>query len=219
MYPFVKLSEYLTGSMTKDQGPGLKGFNREELSSMAELSWKTGLLKQQESKIVMNLLSLHDARAEDAMTPRTVVFSIPETMTVAGYFELHETEPFSRIPIYDDTPEHVNGFVLRDDLLMALARGETELAVSSLHRDLITVMNTMPLSRTFDTFLEQRSNILLVVNEYGGVEGILTLEDVLETILGVELIDEVDRSRDMQELARRFWRRRAHKNTENNKDI
>jgi magnesium and cobalt exporter, CNNM family len=218
MYPFVRLSEYLTRSITTGQGPGLKGFNREELASMAELSWKTGLLKQQESKIVMNLLSLHDARAENAMTPRTVVFSIPETMTVAEYFEQHETEPFSRVPVYGDNPEHVNGFVLRDDLLVALARGETELQVSSYHRDLITITNTTPLSRAFDTFLEQRSNILLVVNEYGGIEGILTLEDVLETILGVELVDEVDRSRDMQELARRFWRRRSRKNNGHESD-
>lgn len=218
MYPFVRLSEYLTKSITTDQGPGLKGFNRDELVSMAELSWKTGLLKQQESKIVMNLLSLHDARAENAMTPRTVVFSIPETMTVAEYFDQYETEPFSRVPVYGDSPEHINGFVLRDDLLMALARGEAELPVSSFHRDLITITNTTPLSRAFDTFLEQRSNILLVVNEYGGIEGILTLEDVLETILGVELVDEVDRSRDMQELARRFWRRRSRKNNGHESD-
>jgi CBS domain containing-hemolysin-like protein len=212
MYPFVKMSEYLTRSMTTDQAVGLKGFNREELASMAELSWKTGLLKKQESKIVMNLLSLHDAKAANAMTPRTVVFSIAESMTVAEYFEQHETEPFSRVPIYDDNSDNVSGFVLRDDLLMALARGETELPVSSFSRELITITNTTPLSKVFDTFLEQRSNILLVVNEYGDIEGILTLEDVLEAILGVDLVDEVDRSKNMQELARRFWRRRSRKN-------
>ena len=207
LYPFVKLSEYLTQSMT--HGPSLKGFNREELSAMAELSWQEGLLEHQESKILHNLLSLHQTKVENAMTPHTVVFSISEKMTVEEYYEQHDSELFSRIPIYKDEKETVTGFVLRSDLLLAQARGETVKTVSEYTRELPVVIGAMPLSKAFDKLLEVRANILLVVNEYGGMEGILTLEDVLETILGLELVDEGDRSEDMQELARRFWRRRS----------
>ncbi len=207
LYPFVKLSEYLTQSMTN--GPSLKGFNRDELSAMAELSWQEGLLEQQESKILLNLLSLHETKVEDAMTPHTVVFSIPEDMTVQEYYEQHNAESFSRIPLYQDERDKVSGFVLRSDLLLAHAHGETAAKVASYMRELSVMIGAMPLSKAFNELLEIRANILLVVDEYGGMEGILTLEDILETILGLEIRDEEDRSVNMRELARRFWRRRA----------
>ncbi len=206
MYPFVRLSEYLTQSMT--HGPSLRGFNRDELISMAELSWKEGQLMRREYRVVMNLLSLDDTRVQDAMTPRTVVYALDESVTVAEYFTQHEAETFSRIPVYRNSKEQMTGFVLRGDLLLAQAHGKTQQAMATFRREFATVMASMPLSHAFNLLLEQRANIVLVVNEYGGFEGILTLEDVLETILGVEIVDEGDRSRDMQELARRFWRRR-----------
>lgn len=207
LYPFVKLSEYLTKSMT--HGPTLKGFNREELSAMAELSWEEGLLAQQESRILLNLLSLHQLKVQDAMTPHSVVFSIPETLTVGAYYKQHESEPFSRIPVYKDSKDKITGFVLRTDLLLAQARAESENTIAEYVRELHAVADVMPLSNAFDTLLRERATIALVVNEYGGVQGVLTMEDVIETILGLEIVDEGDRSRDMQELARRLWQRRS----------
>lgn len=207
LYPFVKLSEYLTRSIA--HGPGLRGFNRDEFAAMAELSWQDGLLARQESKILMNLLSLHKVKVEDVMTPQSVMFSIPEVMTAGEYCEQHEAERFSRIPVYADGPENITGFVLLNDLLLAQARGETDQQVLCHKRELPAVLDTIALSKAFDQLLQQRAIILLVVDEYGGVQGLLTLEDVLETILGLEIIDEGDKSKDMQELARRFWRRRV----------
>lgn len=206
LYPFVKLSESLTRSITN--GPGLRGFNRDEFSAMAEISWQDGLLARQESKILMNLLSLHEVKVEDVMTPQSVMFSIPEMMTIEEYCKQHESERFSRIPVYADKPEVVTGFVLLNELLLAQARGETDQEVSHYRRELSSVIGAMALSKAFDQLLNQRAIVLLVVDEYGGVKGLLTLEDVLETILGLEIIDEGDKSVDMQELARRFWRRR-----------
>ena len=207
LYPFVKMSEYLTGSLS--EGPGLKGFNRDEFSAMAKLSWEDGLLEKQELKILMNLLSMRDVKAGEAMTPRSVVFAVPEKMRVDEYCEQHQSERFSRIPIYGDDANIITGFVLLNDILLAHTRGENEQLLSEYKRDLDVVLDTFSLSKAFNRLLKQRANILLVVDEYGHVKGILTLEDTLETILGLELVDEGDKSRDMQELARRFWRRKA----------
>ena len=207
LYPFVKLSEYLTQTMT--HGPSLKGFNRQELSAMAELSWREGLLEQQESRILLNLLSLHETKVEDAMTPHTVVFAIPEHLTVKEYYEQYKAELFSRVPVYKDEKEKITGFVLRSDLLLAHAHGETAAGIAQYMRELSVMVGAMPLSKALNELLRIRANILLVVDEYGGMKGILTLEDILETILGLEIMDEGDKSENMQELARRFWRRRS----------
>ena len=207
LYPFVKMSEYLTGSLT--EGPGLKGFNRDEFSAMAMISWEDGLLEKQELKILMNLLSMKDVKVAEAMTPRSVVFAVQESMRVDEYCEQHQGERFSRIPVYRDDANVITGFVLLNDVLLAHTRGENDKDLSEYKRELDAVLDTFPLSSAFNQLLEQRANILLVVDEYGHVKGILTLEDTLETILGLELIDEGDKSRDMQELARRFWRRKA----------
>ncbi len=209
LYPFVKMSEYLTRSIT--HGPSLKGFNREEFSALAEFSWKNGMLEKQESKILVNLLSMHKVKVIDAMTPQSVMFTVSETMTVEAYTQQHSSERFSRIPVYDKSPEDITGFVLLSDILLAQARGETGQEVRHYRRELPAILNTFSLSKAFDQLLQKRVHILLVVDEYGVVQGVLTLEDALETILGLEIIDEGDKSTDMQELARRFWRRRAKK--------
>ena len=207
LYPFVRLSEYLTRSLT--DGPSLKGFNREELAAVAELSWREGLLAKIESRILGRLMSLQGTKVRDAMTPKIVVFSVPDTLTVGEYYEQYETSEFSRIPVYQVDKEQVIGFVLRDDLLLAQARGEINRPVSDFLRELPSVIDSMSLTKVFDDLLQQRAHIVLVVDEYGGVQGVLTMEDVLETVLGLEIVDESDKSSNMQELARRLWRRRA----------
>ncbi|BCR04471.1 hypothetical protein DESUT3_15400 [Desulfuromonas versatilis] len=207
MYPFVKLSEMLTRGLA--EGPTLRGFNRHELLAMAELSTQEGQLALKESTILQNLLRLHEITVEAAMTPRTVVFSLPEELTVGEYLARFGDSPFSRIPVYQGDPEQITGFVLRSDLLLAQARGQAGLAVAESRREIFKILETMDISRAFDRFMKQRSHIMLVVDEYGGVAGILTLEDVLETLLGLEIVDEIDHAEDMQILARQLWKRRA----------
>lgn len=207
LFPFVRMSDYFTRSMT--HGPTLKGFNREEFAAMAELSWREGHLAHQESTILKNLLTLHEAKVEDVMTPRSVVFAIPDTMTIGEFCEQFKSRRFSRIPVYQGEVDHIVGFVLRADLLEAQAAGESGRTVGSLLRELTVIVDAFSLADAFDELLRQRNLMLLVVDEYGGVKGILTLEDVLETILGLEIVDENDRSADMQELARRLWRKRV----------
>ncbi len=207
LYPFVKLSEILTRGLT--HGPGLTGFNREELAAMAELSAKEGQLDQQETQILKNLLRLRDTRVTDAMTPRTVIFALPADLTVEEFFWKYGGERFSRIPIYSEEPGQLNGFVLRSDLLLAQARGNTDTKLATYCREMSALPESTSLSRAFDEFLRQRAQIMIIVDEYGDIEGILTLEDILETMLGLEIIDEGDAIADMQELARRLWLKRA----------
>jgi CBS domain containing-hemolysin-like protein len=142
------------------------------------------------------------------MTPRTVVFSLPDDLTVGEFFLTNYTQRFSRIPGYRQEPERITGYVLRSDLLEAQAKGESSDTLKGHKRDLPALLSSMSMSKAFDEIQRRRTHILLAVDEYGGVEGILTLEDVLETLLGLEIVDESDTSVDMQKLARRLWQRR-----------
>jgi len=207
LYPFVKLSALLTSGLT--HGPGLRGFNREELALMADLSHAEGQLGPQERRILKNLLRLRENRVTDAMTPRTVIFSVPEEMTISAFFDAHDGSRFSRIPLHRDERGELEGFVLRDDLLLAQAHGDTEKPLSDYRRELAALPEISSLVHAFDEFMRQRAQIMLVVDEYGTVEGLLTLEDIIETLLGMEIIDEGDATPDMQALARRLWRKRA----------
>ncbi len=207
LYPFVKLSELLTGSLT--HGPTLSGFSRSEFAAMADLSTHEGQLAHQESMILKNLLLMRVTQVKDAMTPRTVVFSLPESMLVEEFFHRHDSTPFSRIPVYSDHPDQISGFVLRSDLMLAQARGNGANILKSYIRPITLVHETLSLSLAFDKFIQLRAHIVLVLDEYGGLKGVLTLEDVLETLLGMEIIDERDKTVDMQQLARKLWQKRA----------
>lgn len=206
-YPFVLLSEFLTRGLTSE--PKLIGFSRKEFAAMAELSVKEGQLETQESIIFKNLLRLRKTPIADAMTPRTVVFSLSEEMQVGEFFRKYNQVRFSRIPIYAENRDKVTGFVLRSDLLLAQARGNSDKQLKNYSRDLPVLLASMSLARAFEAFMCNRAHIMLVIDEYGGVKGLLTLEDLLETLLGLEIIDEGDENTDMQQLARKLWRRRA----------
>jgi magnesium and cobalt exporter, CNNM family len=209
LYPFVKLSEKLTGSLT--HGPTLRGFSREEFVAIADLSYKEGQIAEQESQILKNLLMFRDTHASVVMTPRTVIFALSETITVEEFFHKYEKRPFSRIPIYKDESEHITGFVFRSDLLLAQARGNSTSMLSNYRREIAATLESMSLSHVFNELLRLRAHMMLVVDEYGGVEGLITLEDVLETLIGLEIVDEKDEVVDMQKEARQLWKRRAEK--------
>jgi len=209
LYPFVKLSERLTGRLT--HGPTLSGFSREEFVAVADLSYQEGQIAEQESQILKNLLLFRDTRVSVAMTPRTVIFSLSETITVEEFFHGYDHVPFSRIPIYKDESDNICGFVFRSDLLLAQARGNSASRLSNYRKDIAVTLESMSLSHVFDELLRMRVHMILVVDEYGSVEGIITLEDVLETLLGIEIVDEKDQVVDMQKEARRLWKKRAEK--------
>jgi CBS domain containing-hemolysin-like protein len=143
------------------------------------------------------------------MTPRTVVFSVPESTTVDAFFQQHEGVRFSRIPIYGDDPDDVDGFVLRGDLLLSQAGEDSAKTLRDHKREMPVMPESKSLSQAFNDILRTRAQIVQVVDEYGDLAGILTLEDIIETLLGLEIVDEGDEAVDMQEHARKLWAKRA----------
>ncbi|MEP4889661.1 MAG: CNNM domain-containing protein [Aliiglaciecola sp.] len=207
LYPFVQMANALTSRFTEESP--LKGLSRGELQAMTELSKHEGLLDHQEANILQSLLSLDDLKVRDAMTHRTVVFKVSENLTVETFYHKHATEGYSRIPVYEDEePEKISGFVLKSDLILAQARGNGNKLLSEYRKDMVALLSSTSLAETFPHFLQSRSHILLVVDEYGGMDGILTLEDLLESLLGFEIVDEKDKHVSMKKVARLMWKRR-----------
>ncbi|MES9991459.1 MAG: hemolysin family protein [Candidatus Thiodiazotropha sp.] len=209
LYPFVVMSAMLTRLLSRGKAHGQ--FRRDEFTAMAEAGIEEGKLDQHESLILKNLFLLSETRVTDVMTPRTVVFSLDEKELVKDYFEKHNSSRFSRIPVYNEDRDHVTGFVLRSDLLLSHARGNSENSLEVYRREMPAVPESSSLQAAFELFMEKRSHIILVVDEYGSMSGILTLEDILETILGIEIVDEGDHIDDMRKLARRLWKKRANR--------
>lgn len=192
-------------------GHGESEFSREELKVMADIGHKEGKLQEGESRILQNLLRMRDNDVGDVMTPRVVVFSLPSENTVGEFLKDHEACPFTRIPIYSDTPDHVTGFVLRDDLMLAAAKNQDKTKLSEFSRPIQSVSESLRLTIAFDEMVANRNHIALVVDEYGGLAGLVTLEDIIETLLGLEIVDEADTKTDMQEFARLQWEKRARR--------
>lgn len=210
MSPIVWVTEKLTSGLSHGEATG--AFSREEFTAIANRAHSDGSLELREMAILKNLLSLKSAKLEDIMTPRTVLFALPESTTIKEFVDRHSERPFSRIPLYKDKVDEINGFVLRADILFsAIKNPEEDRPLSSMIRDLKAVPETMPISKAFDVFLGERNHIAMVVDEFGAVAGIVTLEDIVETLLGLEIVDEVDRTEDMQALARRLWKTRAER--------
>lgn len=192
-------------------GHGEAEFSREELKVMADIGHKEGKLQEAESRILKNLLHMRDNQVGDVMTPRVVVFSVPENTTVGEFMQQHEQSPFSRIPLFRETPDHVTGFVLRDEVLLAASKDQDDMRLSELSRPIQSVPATLHLTGAFDQMVSDRHHIALVLDDYGGIAGLVTLEDIVETLLGLEIVDEADTKTDMREFARSQWEKRARK--------
>lgn len=209
LYPFVFLSERLTRLLSRGRARAV--FSREEFMAMAELGAQYGELEAKESRILKNLLRFHSLKVDDIMTPRTVVFALHENMTVGEVLKKHPDIQFSRIPIYHKNLDDISGFVLKNEIYFAQAKGLQDKALHEFKRELKAIPESATLSQLFEFLLDNREHILLVVDEYGGVAGIVTLEDVVETLLGLEIVDEADKTVDMRQLARAQWEKRARR--------
>lgn len=176
---------------------------------MAELGEEEGVFEEKESRILRNLFRFNSLRVKDVMTPRTVIFQMPEHRTIGDVVEEHDEFRFSRIPVYDDDPDDITGYVLKDEMLLRAAQEEFDVSLSEISRDILVVHETLALPDLLERLLDRLEHIALVVDEYGGVAGVVTMEDVVETLLGLEIVDEADSVEDMQALARKQWFKRA----------
>lgn len=207
MYPLVWLSEHITGLLSRGGRP--RALSHEELGALAELGVREGLVGGKESRILRNLFRFRRLTVGDVMTPRTVMFTLPQDLRVGEAVRDHPDVPFSRIPVTGEDRDQITGFVLKDNILLAHARNQTDYPLREICRPLQAIPLTASLSAALDQLLNLREHIALVVNEYGDTAGIVTLEDIVETLLGLEIVDEADTTVDMQALARAQWARRA----------
>lgn len=200
----------LTTKLIGGKGHG-SVFSRENFILMTDLAEKEGVFHENESKIIKNLLTFKEVYAKDVMTPRTVMQTENQNTTVEDFFNRNINLRFSRIPIYADEPDNIKGLVLKDEIFkeMALDNGHKKLV--ELKRSIIIVHRKLPIPNLFEKLVESRNHMALVVDEYGSVSGIVTMEDVIETLLGLEIMDESDNVSDLQQLARKSWETRAQK--------
>ncbi len=209
MWPLVKMAEVITRMLASKHGTS--SFSREEFSAMAELGQQEGVFHENESRILKNLFRFTSIRVKDIMTPRIVVFSLSSSMTIDEVMDTHEEFRFSRILVYKESRDVVTGYVLKDDLLLKAAQGRGNLTLDALTREIMVVPDALPISALLDRLLDRLDHIAMVVDEYGGFAGIVTMEDVVETLLGMEIVDEADTIQDLQEWARQQWTRRARR--------
>lgn len=209
MYPLIVVSEKLTKWISG--GKVQNDFSREEFVAMAGVGQEQGHINERESKIIRNLFLFKSVQASAIMTPRIVMSALPKALTVAQALGQRDQMPFSRMPIYENSMDRIVGFVLREDLLVAQNQGHGEAPITDYKRDITSVLDTTPLSKLLETLLEHRQHIAVVVGEYGETKGLVTLEDVVETLLGIEILDEGDKVEDMQQLARQLWAKRAER--------
>jgi CBS domain containing-hemolysin-like protein len=203
LYPVVWISEKLTRLIARRKS--LDVFSRKEFAAMARIGEHTGHIKKSESRIIRNLFRFESIKITDIMTPRTVISAFPENMLIMDAVKHALTAPFSRIPIYRAGIDDIIGFVLKDDILVLNAQDRGDKKLNYLRRDILAVPDLISLSMLFEHFLTDRQHIAIVVDEHGGTEGLVTLEDLIETLMGMEIVDETDNVEDMRELARKKW--------------
>jgi len=213
--PLVFVSQLITKALKKDKNASV--LSRADFTAMAELGSSQGVFDEGESNLLKSFLRFDTILVKDVMTPRTVVVAADESTTVRDFHKAYPDLRFSRIPLYQESVDKISGYVLKDQLLTSLVKqwesasraSHVDTALSELRRDIILVQQHEPITKLFDEFTEQREHIALVVDEFGGMAGIVTMEDVLETLLGLEIVDELDNTVDMQAMARKQWQARA----------
>ena len=207
--PMIWLSQLITKNLKKDKDKPV--LSRSDFVVMSELGKDLGILKESEQKIIKNLLRFNRILIKDVMTPRIVVVAEDSSTTIKDFHDRNSELPFSRIPVYQDSNDKVTGYVLKDKILLNLVEGKGHEQLKSLRRDIIVSHSSTPIPDLLDKFITEKEHISLVVDEYGGMEGIVTMEDIIETLLGIEIVDELDNNEDMRALARRNWELRARK--------
>ncbi|MGH1365132.1 MAG: hemolysin family protein [Calditrichia bacterium] len=207
--PFVWMSNLVTRVLKKDKKKSI--FSKQDFAAMAEVVSESGGITEEDHELIRNVLQFDDLTVKDVMTPRTVIVMAEESQTLRQYYDSNQPMRFSRIPLYEGNRDHVTGLLLKDDLLQNLVEGKGDEELRSIRREPLLVPETMPLRKVFETLNERREHLGMVIDEYGGLLGLVTLEDVFETLFGLEILDETDSVTDLQKYARQKWEERAKK--------
>lgn len=207
MYPIVVCIEWLQKHITPKDSTDTT-VSRDEVSAMANVAEEEGDLEEDENAIIQNLINMDDVTAADVMTPRVVAHIAPERMTIKTFYRDKRYLHHSRIPVFADNDEYITGYILRMEALQLMAEDKYDVTLGEIKREIASFNEDTPLDEIWDEMLRKDEQISVVINEYGSFQGILTLEDVIETLLGSEIVDEYDTVRDMQQLALDKWKKR-----------
>ena len=183
--------------------------SREEFMALTDAAEKEGVFEDNETTVIKNLLVFKSVMAKDVMTPFPVVVTEDQSMTLKDFQKQHPHLKFSRIPIYEEKSHNITGFILKDDVLEEIVEEHGEKTLADIKRDILIVNDNQPIPQLFDTFVKSRDHLALVTDEFGNTIGIVSMEDIIETLLGLEIMDESDTIEDMQVQARKNWERRA----------
>lgn len=198
-YPLVLLSELITKVFTPRGNQA--SMSREEVSAMVDVGTTEGIFRESESKLIKSCIALSDVKARQIMTPSIVVESACQDLTVKD-FQAKQSWSFSRIPVYAGDKDYITGYVLKDAVLKLLSEGQFHVKLSDLKRPILTFREEESVFQIWEKMLEKREHISVIIDEYGGLRGLVTMEDIIETMTGVEIVDEDDVAVDMQALAK-----------------
>ncbi|WP_038030645.1 hemolysin family protein [Thermonema rossianum] len=207
MSPLVWMSGFITRLLKRNKQQSV--FSRAEFFAMTQVGAKEGIFRKEEFQIIKNLLHLNSIRVSDIMTPRTVMVAADESTSIQDFYDKHPKLRFSRIPVFHENIDNITGYVLKTEMLEHLIRQKGNEPLASLKREIIFIHDTLTLPEVFNKFMQEREHIAIVVDEYGGVAGLVTMEDCVETLLGTEIMDELDNIEDLQQWARKSWEQRA----------
>jgi CBS domain containing-hemolysin-like protein len=190
---------------------GRSVFSRADFAAMADAGLKSGALDREEKSIIQNLLRLENLKVRDIMTPRSVIMMVDEDLPMKEIYEELKPIVFSRIPVFHDHPDNVTGLILKDNLLENLAQDRHNVKAREIKRDILFVEDSFSVARLMDTLILNREHLAMVADDFGSIVGLVTMEDLFETLLGLEIVDESDKVEDLQKLAMDKWKKRTNR--------
>ena len=210
LYPFIILTNFITRSMKRNT-VGDPRISKSEFQAITDSVIEDRVIEEEESQILQNLMRFQSIQVKSIMTPQVVIVAEEENTSIGEFYKKHEDIPFSRIPIYQKEMNQITGFVLKDEIMEMIIEKKGDRSMKSISRPINVVHEETPIIRLFSNLIELKAHIAVVVDEYGMVSGLVTMEDVFETLIGLEIVDEMDNVEDMQVLARKNWETRAKK--------
>ena len=208
-YPLVLMSAVITRLFSDNSED--KTTSREEIAALASIGADEGLFSDKENIIIQNILKLKNVRVKEIMTPRVVVALADENLPLINFLENKDYLKFSRIPVYSENEENITGYVFRQEVFENLAEDKHDLKLKDVKHDILIVPDSLMLYSLWEKLLEKKEHLALIVDEYGGMDGVVTMEDIIETLLGLEIVDEKDTVVDMQKYAIERWKTRQAK--------
>lgn len=203
LYPIVILIELINKWITPKHDETM--MSREEVSAMANVAEEEEVIDEDENEMIQNIMKMDNIAVSEAMTPRVVCNIAAEDMTVRSFYQDKKYKTHSRIPVYKDDDDYITGYVLRTDVLQLIADDKFDCTLGSIRRHITLIREDEPLGHVWDAMLDKKEQICCVIDEYGSFQGILSMEDIIETLIGSEIVDENDETADMQAFAKQQW--------------